>query len=81
MKTLSRYTSTQVALKFHTSQSAETIILLLDNAEPQHIEGLVDATITEKTVTRLTNRDVADYTSEVLETAVRYPRTGKYPTR
>lgn len=74
MKLVSRYTQTQVALKFLTEQSAEQIILALDSGMVQDVQGLQDATITEKTVTRLSNRPEAnDYTGEILETAVRYP--------
>jgi hypothetical protein len=80
VRTLSRFTATQVSLKWHTSQSAEEIIMALDvqrfPAEP------VDVTITEKTVTRLTSKpQTEDYTSEVLETSIRYPSAGKYPLK
>lgn len=76
MKTVSRYNQTQVVLKFRTPQSAETVIVCLDQNRPQDIENLTDATITEKTVTHLSSReDRNDYRDEALEIGLtRYPR-------
>lgn len=76
MRTVAKFNSTRVTLKFHTEQTTEQIILALDSGMTQDIRGITDATIVESTTTHLSNREPRnrnDYTGEALTSDVRFP--------
>jgi len=76
MKTVARFTSSRVTLKFHTEQTTEEVILALQFANTQDIRGIESATIVEQTTTRLSSREPLgdDYTGEELVSGVRFPK-------